>query len=102
MENHFKNVFGVYDGLHTDTLRHIPEISCYNHNYYIGLKRGNSTIHDLLFAVSNDDSLTEWYIVLGNCIKYIGYEYSDKGVIYRRNNYGIYNTVLYTQKYRNT
>lgn len=36
----FKNVFGVYDGLHTDTLRHIPEISCYNHNYYIGLKRG--------------------------------------------------------------
>lgn len=27
MENHFKNVFGVYDGLHTDTLRHIPEIS---------------------------------------------------------------------------
>lgn len=81
MENHFKNVFGVYDGLHTDTLRHIPEISCYNHNYYIGLKRGNSTIHDLLFAVSNDDNLTEWYIVLGNCIKYIGYEYSDKGVI---------------------
>ena len=67
--------------LHTDTLRHIPEISCYNHNYYIGLKRGNSTIHDLLFAVSNDDNLTEWYIVLGNCIKYIGYEYSDKGVI---------------------
>lgn len=53
MENHFKNVFGVYDGLHTDTLRHIPEISFYNHNYYIGLKRGNSTIHDLLFAVSN-------------------------------------------------
>lgn len=55
MENHFKNVFGVYDGLYTDTLRHIPEISFYNHNYYIGLKRGNSTIHDLLFAVSNDD-----------------------------------------------
>ena len=81
MENHFKNVLGVYDGLHTDTLRHIPEISCYNHNYYIGLKRGNSTIHDLLFSVSNDDNLTEWYIVLGNCIKYIGYEYSDEGVI---------------------
>ena len=52
MENHFKNVFGVYDGL-----------------------------HDLLFAESNDDNLTEWYIVLGNCIKYIGYEYSDEGVI---------------------
>ena len=30
MENHFKNVFGVYDGLHTDTLRHIPEISTNN------------------------------------------------------------------------
>lgn len=81
MDDYFKNVFGVYDGLHTDTLRHIPEISCYNHNYYIGLKRENSTIHDLLFAESNDDNLTEWYIVLGNCIKYIGYEYSDKGVI---------------------
>ena len=28
-----------------------------------------------------DDNLTDWYIVLGNCIKYIGYEYSDEGVI---------------------
>ena len=50
MENFFKSVFGAYDGLHTDTFKHIPEISYYNHNYYIGLKRGNNAIHDLLFA----------------------------------------------------
>lgn len=31
--------------------------------------------------VRDDDNLTDWYIVLGNCIKYIGYEYSDEGVI---------------------
>lgn len=48
MENYFKSVFGAYDGLHTDTFKHIPEISYYNHNYYIGLKRGNNAIHDLL------------------------------------------------------
>lgn len=26
MENYFKSVFGAYDGLHTDTFKHIPEI----------------------------------------------------------------------------
>ena len=81
MENYFKSVFGAYDGLHTDTFKHIPEISYYNHNYYIGLKRENNAIHDLLFAESDDDNLTEWYIVLGNCVRHIGYEFSDKGVI---------------------
>lgn len=81
MDEKFKKKYGIYDGIDTSAFKYIPEISFYNHNYYIGLKRGNSTIHDLLFAVSNDDNLTDWYIVLGNCIKYIGYEYSDEGVI---------------------
>lgn len=81
MDENFKKRYGVYDGIDTSIIKHIPEISCYNNNYYIGLKRGNSVTHDLLFAHSNDDNLTDWYIINGNSVRYIGYEYTDKGVL---------------------
>ena len=81
MDEKFKRIYGCYDGIDTKKFKHIPEISCYNHNYYIGIKRGNSVTHDLLFAHSNDDNLTDWYVVNGDSVKYIGYEYPAKGVI---------------------
>lgn len=81
MDENFKNRYSVYDGIDTSTFKHIPEISCYNHNYCIGLKRGNSVTHDLLFAHSDDDNQTDWYIINGNSATYIGYEFSDKGVL---------------------
>ena len=37
MDERFKEKYGVYDGIKVDTFKHIPEISFYNHNYYIGL-----------------------------------------------------------------
>lgn len=81
MDEKFKNMYGVYNGIDTSTFKHIPEISCYNYNYYMGLKRGNSVTHDLLFAHSDDDNFTEWYIVKGNSVTYIGYEYTNEGVL---------------------
>ena len=81
MDEHFKKKYGVYDGIDTSTFKHIPEISFNNHNYFVGFKRGNSVTHDLLFAHSDDDNQTDWYIINGNSVRYIGYEFTDKGVL---------------------
>ena len=81
MDERFKEKYGVYEGIEVDTFKYIPEISCYNHNYYIGLKRNGSVVPDLLFARSDDDNMTDWYIVNGESVTYIGYEFTDKGVI---------------------
>lgn len=80
MDERFKEKYGVYDGIKVDTFKHIPEISFYNHNYYIGLKR-NSRLLDLLFAHSDDDNMTDWYIVNGSSVTYIGYEFTEDGII---------------------
>lgn len=81
MDERFKEKYGVYDGIKVDAFKHIPEISFYNHNYYIGLKRNGSVVSDLLFACSNDDNMTDWYIVNGESVTYIGYEFTEDGTI---------------------
>lgn len=81
MNKRFKDKYGVYDGVSTNTFKHIPEVSSYNHNYYIGLSRDGGTTFDLLFARGDDDNLVDWYIINGSFVTYIGYEFSDKGVI---------------------
>ena len=81
MEEVFKEKYGLYDGINVNTLKHIPEISFYNNNYYVGLKRNGSVVPDLLFADSNDDNMTDWYIVNGTSVTYIGYEFTEDGFI---------------------
>lgn len=81
MDEHFKKSYGVYDGIDTSTFKHIPGISFYNNNYYIGLKREGIVTNDLIFAHSDDDNLTEYYIVNGNSVTYIGYEFANEGVL---------------------
>lgn len=81
MDERFKERYMVYDGIDVGILKHIPEISYYNNNYYIGLKRNGNDVPDLLFAKSDDDNLTEWYIINGTCVTHIGYEFTDVGVI---------------------
>lgn len=81
MDEHFKKKYDVYDGIDTSTFKHIPEISFYNNNYFVGLKREKSVTHDLLFAHSDDDNQTDWYVINGNSVRYIGYEFTDKGVL---------------------
>lgn len=59
-------------GLSMKQFSHIPEISSYNHNYYIGLGK------DFLFAHSDDDHTTEWYLVEHLQFTYLGESYGDK------------------------
>lgn len=80
MDEHFKKRYGVYDGIDTSAFKHIPDISCYNNNYYIGLKREGFVVNDLIFARSDDDNLTEYFHVHGDFVTYIGYEFSDNGI----------------------
>lgn len=56
------------NGLEMDQFTHIPGISRYNYNYYVGFEG------DLLFGKSNDDNCTEWYKVYGDALpSYLGY-----------------------------
>lgn len=70
----------IYNGVPLDTLKHIPEISFYNHNYYIGLKRDGYIVVDLIYAESNDDGDTEYYLILSNSRPmYFGYSVTSFG-----------------------
>lgn len=61
-----------YNGMKVLDLKHVKRISKYNNNYYLhGLEE------DLLFAQSDDDRTTEWYLVKDKTFNFIGYSYSD-------------------------
>lgn len=77
-----KSKYGEYDGLPTDMLTFIPELSFYNHNYYMGLVRKGCAARDLIYAESDDDNLTEFYHVQGTHCILIGYEYTDEGIFH--------------------
>lgn len=69
------------DGLNMDQFDHISEISQYNHNYYKGF--GN----DLLYAESDDDQTTEWYLVNKNGLmdfKFIGVSFIDEEILIKK------------------
>ena len=55
------------NGLNMEQFIHIPQISRYNRNYYVGLDL------DLLYAHSDDDDCTMWYVVCGLNSAYIGH-----------------------------
>jgi len=67
----------MYDGVLVKNLKHIPEISCYNSNYYVGLLPSNRATNDLLYACSDDDNTTEWYLVEPYDYFLIGYSFSS-------------------------
>ena len=63
-----------YSGMDMEQFKRIKEISHYNFNYYIGLGS------DLLFAKSDDDNTTEWYLISGsNEPVYLGVSYVTGG-----------------------
>jgi hypothetical protein len=66
-----------YNNIKESEFKHIPEISCYNHNYYIGLK--DKTTHDLLYAESDDDNYTEWFILIDDKFVLFAESFTNKG-----------------------
>jgi len=56
--------YSEYDGINLKALKHIPECSCYNNNWYVGLKRKDIAVKDLIFEKSDDlDDSSEVYAV---------------------------------------
>ena len=58
------------EGLNMSGFHIVKEISNYNSNYYIGLSP-----FDLLYADSDDDNTTEWYLVKNGEMIYLGESY---------------------------
>jgi len=63
------------EGLDMKQFKHIPSISVYNQNYYNGFNK------DLLFASSDDDDTTEWFLVEYTEFRYLGNSYTSQNDI---------------------
>lgn len=75
-----ESLISTYDGKSSDELlRHIPEISCYNHNYYIGAKREGKASNDLIYAESNDDDFSDYHLVSNFTFISFGYSFTSEG-----------------------
>lgn len=57
LKEHYNNKF------QEQILEHIPQISSYNSNYYMGVIREKMIARDLIYAISNDDNGTSYYLV---------------------------------------
>jgi hypothetical protein len=65
------------EGLQMEQFKVIKEISHYNHNYYVGFEK------DLLFAKSDDDDTTEWWLISNGNFHYLGESYcSDNDLLH--------------------
>lgn len=60
------------EGLFMEQFTHVPQISSYNHNYYIGFD------NDLIYAKSNDDNLTEYWLVKNESFTFFGYSFESE------------------------
>lgn len=74
--NEFYKKYGCYENFRVDKLKHIKELSTYNHNYYIGIQRENTESPDIIYVESDELSDTnEYYHVEGDNKIHIGYSY---------------------------
>lgn len=69
----------IYENISLNNLCRIEATSWYNHNYYIGFKRKGKCANDLLYAESDDDNITDIFIVQNNGLCNIGYCYASEG-----------------------
>jgi hypothetical protein len=66
------------NGLDMEQFEHVELISCYNNNYYRGVRPG-----DVLFGQSDDDSTTEWYLIRHAQMIYLGESYVENERLFR-------------------
>jgi hypothetical protein len=60
-------------GLNMNVFNPILQVSRYNNTYYEGFNK------DLLFAKSDDDNTTEWWLIVNGDKKYLGESYANQG-----------------------
>lgn len=66
--------YSYYNGENINNFEHLSRISTYNSNYYAGIGK------DLLYALSDDDMTTEWFVIQDNNQPvYIGYSIATYG-----------------------
>ena len=65
------------DGTNLNQFQRLQAISKYNRNYYLGFGR------DLLYAESNDDNITEWFLVKNQEFYYLGESYEEDNNLHR-------------------
>lgn len=70
------------EGMDMSKLKRLKSISSYNNNFYEGLSSEYSA--DLLFASSDDDNSTEWFIVKHEQFFYLGLSHTSEGEILHR------------------
>jgi len=62
------------NGLDMKQFKHLPDISCYNYNYYVGFGK------DLILGISDDEDTTEWWMITGYFeSRYLGKSYISDG-----------------------
>lgn len=61
------------EGLDMSQFKLMSEISYYNNNYHIGFGR------DLLFAKSDDDNTTGWWLIIKHESFYLGESHTSDG-----------------------
>lgn len=79
----FLEIYKEYQGKSPEKdFKHIPDISFYNFNYYVGLKREGSIVNDLLRIESWEDCGIElFYVLAGRSFRYIGYSEYGEGLV---------------------
>lgn len=65
-------------GLDMNQFQRVELISCYNNNYYKGIKNG-----DVLFGKSDDYETTEWYLIRNKEMIYLGESYAENEKLHR-------------------
>jgi len=73
LSNKEKEELKVYEGYDSHKFTWIPQISCYNYGYYVGIKRKTKAMPDCILGISDDDASTVWYIVNRNEVVQFGY-----------------------------
>lgn len=72
-----KDIDQYEDGISMQQFKHIAEISCYNHNYYVGFR------NNLLFGNSDDDSTTQWWLINGSTSVFLGESHINDEILHR-------------------
>lgn len=76
MDELFYNRYKCYESFPIADFKHIPEISRYNSNFYMGVKRKGSEIYDLIYEECDElANMCEYYHVFGDTVQHIGYAY---------------------------
>lgn len=80
MDDRFYKRYRCYENYPIEDLKHIPEVSFYNHNYYIANNPNGYNSNDLIYVETDELSgIKEFYHINGDVIVHIGYAYtSDK------------------------